>query len=134
MDSSHDFLVNQSMASFGSEPTVSSSSKYYIKLPRVRYIRDKQPLDTWKCHIFYLLGTTLVVDKLTAYTHIHTYTCGTVTLVHLYRSLCHASWYDCKEIEVSINLLFVWEWDRMSWYAPILKYRDMIEAGYMPDG
>ncbi|RYR24241.1 hypothetical protein Ahy_B02g057735 [Arachis hypogaea] len=31
-DSSHDFLVTQNLAIFGSEPEVSSSSKSYIKL------------------------------------------------------------------------------------------------------
>ncbi|KAL4294127.1 hypothetical protein AHAS_Ahas18G0197000 [Arachis hypogaea] len=75
-DSSHNFLVTQSLAIFGSEPQVSSSSKSYISLSWVRHIRDIQPLDTWesimryvRCHIFYLLGTTLFVDKSTAYLH-----------------------------------------------------------------
>ncbi|RYR09451.1 hypothetical protein Ahy_B05g077782 [Arachis hypogaea] len=60
------------MAIFGSEPTISSSSKYYIKL----------------CHIFCLLGTILFANKSTTYAHakylplvynfeqIHTYSWG----------------------------------------------------------
>ncbi|RYQ99302.1 hypothetical protein Ahy_B07g087218 [Arachis hypogaea] len=80
----------------------------------VRYIRDTQPLDTWEsvqCHIFYLLGTTLFADKSTVYAHvkylpllqnfeqIDTYSWGLATLAHLYRALCRASWYDCKEMD-----------------------------------
>ncbi|RYR43274.1 hypothetical protein Ahy_A08g039700 [Arachis hypogaea] len=47
-DSSQDFLINQSMTIFCSEPVVSSSYKGYIKLAWVRHIRDTQPLDTWE--------------------------------------------------------------------------------------
>ncbi|KAL4337915.1 protein MAIN-LIKE 2-like [Arachis hypogaea] len=72
INSSHDFLIMQSL----SEPQVSSSSKNYINLSWVRYIRDTLPLDTWesvmryvRCHIFCLLGTTLFMDKSTAYAH-----------------------------------------------------------------
>ncbi|KAL4321367.1 hypothetical protein AHAS_Ahas14G0103400 [Arachis hypogaea] len=74
IDSSQDFLVNQSMAIFGSEPDVSSSSKSDIKLSWVRHIRDTRLLDTWNsiqryvmCHIFCLLGITLFADKSMAY-------------------------------------------------------------------
>ncbi|RYR61530.1 hypothetical protein Ahy_A04g018701 [Arachis hypogaea] len=73
-DSSQDFLVNQSMAIFDSKPMVSSSSKSYIKLAWVCHIIDTQPLYIWesiqryvRCYIFCLLGTTLFVDKSTAY-------------------------------------------------------------------
>ncbi|XP_072076751.1 protein MAIN-LIKE 2-like [Arachis hypogaea] len=72
-DSSHD-LVNQSLAIFSIEPQVNSSSKSYINLSWVCHIRDTQRLDTWesvmryvRCHIFYLLGTTIFADKSTAY-------------------------------------------------------------------
>ncbi|KAL4286925.1 hypothetical protein AHAS_Ahas19G0134900 [Arachis hypogaea] len=47
-DSSHDFLVAQSLMIFGSEPQVSSSSKSYVR-----------------CNIFYLLGTTHFANKST---------------------------------------------------------------------
>ncbi|KAL4300039.1 hypothetical protein AHAS_Ahas17G0161000 [Arachis hypogaea] len=97
------------MVIFGCEPTVSSSSKSYIKLSWVRrHIRDKQPLETWesvqryvRCHIFYLLGTTFLTDKSTTYAHekylsllhnfekIHSYSWVAATLTHLYRSECH---------------------------------------------
>ncbi|RYR26690.1 hypothetical protein Ahy_B02g060982 [Arachis hypogaea] len=75
-DSSHDFLVTQSLAIFGSEPVVSSSSKSCINLTWVHHIRDTELLDTEKsvqryirCHIFSLLGNTLFVDKSTVYAH-----------------------------------------------------------------
>ncbi|KAL4373545.1 hypothetical protein AHAS_Ahas05G0092500 [Arachis hypogaea] len=93
-DSSQNFLVTQSLAIFGSEPIVSSSSK------------NTQPLDTWdfiqgyvRCHIFCLLGTTLFVDNLTANAHAKylpllrnfelsgTYSWGSATLAHLNMSL-----------------------------------------------
>ncbi|KAL4338195.1 hypothetical protein AHAS_Ahas12G0185900 [Arachis hypogaea] len=48
IDSSHDFLVTQSLAIFGGEPQVSNSLKSYINLSWVRHIRDTQPWDTWE--------------------------------------------------------------------------------------
>ncbi|KAL4381882.1 hypothetical protein AHAS_Ahas04G0177900 [Arachis hypogaea] len=127
IDSSHDFLVTQSFAIFGSEPQANSSSKSYINLSWVRHIRDTQSLDTWesviryvRCHIFCLLSTTLFADKSTAYAHakylpllqnfdqIGNNSWGSICLAHLYRSLCRASWYDCKEMDGPLNLLFAW--------------------------
>ncbi|RYR61427.1 hypothetical protein Ahy_A04g018602 [Arachis hypogaea] len=101
-------------------------------------IKDTQPLDTWesvqryvRCHIFCLLETTLFVDKSTAYAHakylpllqnfeqISTNSWGSATLTHLYRSLCRALQYHCKEIDDSLDLLFVWTWERMPFLVPI---------------
>ncbi|XP_057756278.1 serine/threonine-protein phosphatase 7 long form homolog [Arachis stenosperma] len=124
-DSSQDSLVNQSMPIFDSKPMVSSSSKSYIKLAWVCHIIDIQPLDTWesiqryvRCYIFYLLGTTLFVDKSTAYA---VESWGTANLTHLYRSLCCASWYDCKDMDGPLDLLFVWAWEQMPFLAPISR-------------
>ncbi|XP_057756480.1 protein MAIN-LIKE 2-like [Arachis stenosperma] len=76
-NSSHDFLVTQSLVIFDSEPQVSSSSKSYINLSWISHIRDTQPLNTWesvmhyvRCHIFCLLVTTLFADKSTTYAHV----------------------------------------------------------------
>ncbi|RYR63068.1 hypothetical protein Ahy_A04g020858 [Arachis hypogaea] len=137
-NSSHDFLVTQSLAIFGSKPEVDSFSKSYINLSWIRHIRNTQPLDTWesvmcyiRCHIFCLLGITLFVDKSTAYAHakylplfynfdkIGNYSWGLACLAHLYMSLCHASRYDCKEMDDPLDLLFAWAWERMPWLAPI---------------
>ncbi|QHO25145.1 uncharacterized protein DS421_12g378560 [Arachis hypogaea] len=116
MDSSSDFLQSQSIAIFGRELEVSSSSKSYIKLGWVRCIRDAEPLDTkesikryvrWQ--IFCLLGSTLFTDKSTAYAHakylpllhnferIHTYSWGSACLAYLYRALCRASRWSHSE-------------------------------------
>ncbi|XP_025630542.1 serine/threonine-protein phosphatase 7 long form homolog [Arachis hypogaea] len=141
-DSSHDFLVAQSLAIFSSKPQVSSSSKSYINLSRVGHIRDTQPLDTWesvmryvRCHIFCLLGTTLFVDKSTVYFHakylpllqnfdqISNYSWGSACLANLYRSLCCASRYNCKEMDGPLDLLFVWAWERMPRLAPIPRHQ-----------
>ncbi|XP_057733938.1 serine/threonine-protein phosphatase 7 long form homolog [Arachis stenosperma] len=137
-DSSADFVRSQSYAIFGREPEVSSSSKSYIKLAWVRRVRDAEPLDTEdsirryvRCHIFYLLGSTLFADKSTAYAHakylpllrdfdrIHTYSWGSACLAHLYRALCRASRFDTKEMDGPLNLLFVWAWERMLCLAPV---------------
>ncbi|RYR61738.1 hypothetical protein Ahy_A04g018945 [Arachis hypogaea] len=73
-----------------------------------------------KCHIFCLLGMTLFADKSTVYAHmkylpllqnfeqISTYSWGSTTLAHLYKSLCRTSLYDCKEMDGLLDLLFVW--------------------------
>ncbi|XP_072058079.1 protein MAIN-LIKE 1-like [Arachis hypogaea] len=94
-DSSGDFLQSQSIVIFGREPSVSHSSKSYIKLGWVRRIRDIEPLDTKesirryvRCQILCLLESTLFTDKSTVYAHakylpllcdfkrIHTYSWG----------------------------------------------------------
>ncbi|RYR01508.1 hypothetical protein Ahy_B06g080384 [Arachis hypogaea] len=107
---------------------------WLLALAWVCHIRDTQSLDTWetvqryvRCHIFCLLETTLFADKSTAYAHtkylplfqnfeqIGTYSWRSATLTHLYRSLCRASRYDCKEMDDPIDLLF----ERMPFLAPI---------------
>ncbi|QHO39648.1 uncharacterized protein DS421_4g131000 [Arachis hypogaea] len=137
-DSSSEFVQSQGIAIFGREPLVSQNAKSYIKLGCVRRIRDAEPLDTEesirryvRCHIFYLLGSTLFTDKSTAYAHakyllllrdfeyIYTYSWGSACLAHLYRALCRASRYDTKEMDGHLNLLFVWAWERMSCLAPV---------------
>ncbi|RYR04000.1 hypothetical protein Ahy_B06g083500 [Arachis hypogaea] len=142
IDSNQDFLFNHSMAIFGSKPVMSSSSKSYIKLSWVRHIRDTQPLDTWdsvqlyvRCHILCLLGTTLFTDKSTSCAHarylpllqnfeqIGTYSWGSATLAHLYRSLCRALRYDCKEMDGPLDLLFVWELEQIPFLAPIPRHQ-----------
>ncbi|RYR47402.1 hypothetical protein Ahy_A07g033329 [Arachis hypogaea] len=70
-----------------------------------------------------LIDGEIVTDKPTTYAQtkdlpllqsfeqIGTYSWGFAILVHLYRSLCHASLYDCKEMDGSLDLLFVWAWE-----------------------
>ncbi|XP_016195152.1 protein MAIN-LIKE 2-like [Arachis ipaensis] len=137
-DSSNDFLQSQSIAIFGRESVVNSSSKSYIKLGWVQTIRDAEPLDIEesikryvRCQIFYLLGSTLFTNKSTAYVHakylpllrdferIYTYSWGSACLAHLYIALCRASQYDTKEMDDPLNLLFVWAWERLPCIAPV---------------
>ncbi|RYQ86711.1 hypothetical protein Ahy_B10g106348 isoform B [Arachis hypogaea] len=92
-DSSSDFVQSQSIAIFGHQPALSSSSKSYIKLGCVRTIRDAEPLDTKesikryvRCQIFCLLGSTLFTDKSTAYAmrsiyHFFTISSGSILIV-----------------------------------------------------
>ncbi|KAL4343616.1 hypothetical protein AHAS_Ahas11G0096200 [Arachis hypogaea] len=42
-----------------------------------------------------------------------TLTIGGSMSQHLYRALCCASWYDCKNMDSLLNLLFVWAWEQM---------------------
>ncbi|KAL4329958.1 hypothetical protein AHAS_Ahas13G0352100 [Arachis hypogaea] len=90
-DSSSDFLQRQSIAIFGRELAVSSSSKSYIKLGWVRTIRDAEPLDTKE------------------------------SIKRYVRAICRASWYDTKEMDGPLNLLFVWAWERLPCIASIPK-------------
>ncbi|RYR79214.1 hypothetical protein Ahy_A01g004040 isoform G [Arachis hypogaea] len=79
-------------------------------------------------------GWTNSSNKSTAYAHakylpllreferIHTYSWGSACLAHLYRALYRASRYDTKEMDVPLNLLFVWVWERMLCIAPIPRH------------
>ncbi|KAL4337203.1 hypothetical protein AHAS_Ahas12G0086700 [Arachis hypogaea] len=88
-----------------------------------------------RCHIFCLLGTTLFVGKSTAYLHakylpllqnfdqIGNYIWGSAYLANLYKSLCRASRYNCKEMDGPLDLLFVWVWERMPRLASIPRHQ-----------
>ncbi|XLS54984.1 hypothetical protein HN51_004739, partial [Arachis hypogaea] len=44
---------------------------------------------------------------------------GSACLAHLYRALCRASRFDCKEIDGSLTLLVVWAFMRLPFLAPV---------------
>ncbi|RYR68145.1 hypothetical protein Ahy_A03g014614 [Arachis hypogaea] len=44
---------------------------------------------------------------------------GSTCLAHLYRALCRASRYDCKEIDGSLTLLVVWAFMRLPFLSPV---------------
>ncbi|RYR65453.1 hypothetical protein Ahy_A03g011388 [Arachis hypogaea] len=46
---------------------------------------------------------------------------GSACLSHLYRALCRASRYDCKEIDGSLTLLLVWAFIRLPYLAPVQR-------------
>ncbi|RYQ87409.1 hypothetical protein Ahy_B09g094924 isoform A [Arachis hypogaea] len=107
-----------------------------VNLAWIWRCRDTEPCDTQKSveryvrtHIFCVLGTVVFSDKsntslnskflplLRDFHRILAYT----SLAHLYRSLCHASRYNCKEIDGPLILLFVWAWERMPLLVPISR-------------
>ncbi|KAL4394493.1 hypothetical protein AHAS_Ahas02G0157500 [Arachis hypogaea] len=87
-----------------------------------RYVRS---------HIFCMLGTVVFSNKSTTslnskflpllrkFYWISIYSWGTASLAHLYRSLCRASRFNCKEMDEPLILLFVWAWERMPFLVPI---------------
>ncbi|RYR62152.1 hypothetical protein Ahy_A04g019526 [Arachis hypogaea] len=78
-----------------------------------------------------LIGTIFFGDKSRASVHwkflpllryfgsIGQYSLGSACLPHLYRALCKASRYDCKEIDGPLTFLLVWAWIRLSYLAPV---------------
>ncbi|XP_057760822.1 protein MAIN-LIKE 1-like [Arachis stenosperma] len=47
------------------------------------------------------------------------YSWGSACLAHLYRALCRASRYNCKEMDGPITLLLGWAWMRMPYLSPL---------------
>ncbi|QHO35137.1 uncharacterized protein DS421_9g273010 [Arachis hypogaea] len=47
------------------------------------------------------------------------YSWGSACLVHLYRSLCRASCFNCKKIDGPLTLLLAWVWIRLPYLAPV---------------
>ncbi|RYR29687.1 hypothetical protein Ahy_B01g054148 [Arachis hypogaea] len=84
-----------------------------------------------KCHIMLLIGTILFGDKSGAAVHwkflpllrdfgsIGQYSWGSACLAHLYRALCRASRFNCKEIDGPLTLPLVWAWIRLPYLSPL---------------
>ncbi|RYR61372.1 hypothetical protein Ahy_A04g018541 [Arachis hypogaea] len=78
-----------------------------------------------------LIGTILFGDKSGASVHwkfihllhdfvnIGQYSLGSTCLAHLYRALCRASRYNCKEIDGPLTLLLGWVWIRLPYLSPL---------------
>ncbi|XP_072081221.1 serine/threonine-protein phosphatase 7 long form homolog [Arachis hypogaea] len=78
-----------------------------------------------------LFGTTLFSDKsgisvhwkylplLRDFSQIHKFSWGSACLAHMYRSLCRALRYDCKDMDGPLALLLVWAWIRMPTIGPL---------------
>ncbi|RYQ95953.1 hypothetical protein Ahy_B08g091349 [Arachis hypogaea] len=109
-----------------------------IKLTWLRDLKERSQLTDEnsiqvyvKCHIMLLIGTILFGDKSGASVHwkylpllsdfasIRQYSWGSACLAHLYRSLCRASRFDCKEIDGPLTLLLCWAWMRLPYLAPV---------------
>ncbi|RYQ91876.1 hypothetical protein Ahy_B09g097919 [Arachis hypogaea] len=84
-----------------------------------------------KCHIMLLFDMILFGDKYGAFVHwkflpllrdfgsIRQYSWGSACLANLYRALCRASHFDCKEIDDLLTLLLNWAWIRLPYLAPV---------------
>ncbi|RYR59714.1 hypothetical protein Ahy_A05g025656 isoform B [Arachis hypogaea] len=132
-DSNHQFLVENCIACFGREPGPQDHVLGKVNIAWIRRCRDTEPCDpqesveryVW-AHIFCVLGTIMFPDKSTTslnskflpllqdFHRISANSWGAASLAHLYRSLCHASRYNCKEMDGPLILLFVWAWECMS--------------------
>ncbi|XP_072078094.1 serine/threonine-protein phosphatase 7 long form homolog [Arachis hypogaea] len=127
MDSSTNGLENEFMTQFGIVPTAADHKGSSVKLAWLRTLKQRMQLDTAlgrqmyiKIHSLLLFGTNLVCDKsgmtidwkflplLRNFSDIRGFSWGSACLAHLYRALCRASRYDCKEVDGPLALLCIW--------------------------
>ncbi|RYR16365.1 hypothetical protein Ahy_B04g073368 [Arachis hypogaea] len=102
-NSNHGSMVQECLMNFGVAPTASECRSSFIKLTWLRNVKHGIILTTHEAmerytryHIIMsLFGTT-------------TYSWGLACLAHLYRSLCRATQYDCKDLDGPLALLHVW--------------------------
>ncbi|XP_052117576.1 uncharacterized protein LOC127747573 [Arachis duranensis] len=123
---------------FGIAPRKSECRGCCIKLTWLRNLKENIQLTDEisiqryvKCHIMLLIGTILFGDKSGAGVHwkflpllrdfasIGQYSWGSACLAHLYRALCRASRYNCKEMDGPITLLLGWAWIRLPYLSPL---------------
>ncbi|RYR07212.1 hypothetical protein Ahy_B05g074523 [Arachis hypogaea] len=97
-DSSYQFLVDNCIACFGRQPGPDN----HVLSKFLPLLRDFHPISE--------------------------YSWGAASLAHLYRSLCRASWYNCKEMDGPLILLFVWAWESMPFMAPIPR-NELLDVG-----
>ncbi|RYR32865.1 hypothetical protein Ahy_A10g047395 [Arachis hypogaea] len=135
--SSFEALEGECFHQFGVAPRKADCRGSGIKLTWLRNLKERIQLTDEnsmqryvKCHIMLLLGTILLGDKSGASVHwkflpllwdfhsISHFSWGSACLAHLYRSLCRASRFDCKEIDGPLTLLLAWFWIRLPYLAP----------------
>ncbi|QHO20187.1 uncharacterized protein DS421_11g335700 [Arachis hypogaea] len=148
-DSSYQFLVDNCVACFGRQPGPDDHVLGKVNLHWVRQCRDSEPCDTQesieryvRAHIFCVLGTVVFPDKSTTslnlnflpllqdFHQISRYSWGAASLAHLYRLLCRASRYNCKEMDGPLILLFIWAWECMPFMAPIPR-NQLLDIGVL---
>ncbi|QHO00829.1 uncharacterized protein DS421_13g409730 [Arachis hypogaea] len=136
--SSYEALEAECLHQFGVASRKSDCRGSGIKLTWLRDLKERSQLTDEnsiqvyvKCHIMLLIGTILFGDKSGASVHwkylpllnefasIGQYSWGSACLAHLYRSLCRASRFDCKEIDGPLTLLLCWAWMRLPYLAPV---------------
>ncbi|XP_057723916.1 serine/threonine-protein phosphatase 7 long form homolog [Arachis stenosperma] len=135
--SSFEALEGKCFHQFGVAPRKADCRGSGIKMTWLRNLKERIQLTDEnsmqryvKCHIMLLLGTILLGDKSGASVHwkflpllrdfhsISNFSWGSACLAHLYRSLCRASCFDCKEIDGPLTLLLGWFWIRLPYLAP----------------
>ncbi|RYR15185.1 hypothetical protein Ahy_B04g071910 isoform A [Arachis hypogaea] len=137
-DSSSSSLENEFMIQFATVPTATDHKRSGVKLAWLRTLKRRMQLDTAlgrqmyvKIHILLLFGTNLFCDKsgmtihwkflplLRNFAEIRDFSWGSACLAHLYRTLCRASRYNCKDVDGPLSLLCVWAWERLPFLAPV---------------
>ncbi|QHO27127.1 uncharacterized protein DS421_7g205320 [Arachis hypogaea] len=138
--SSFEALQAECLDQFGVAPCKEECRGCCIKLTWLRDLKENLQLTDEisirryvKCHIMLLIGTILFGDKSGAAVHwkflpllrdfgsIGQYSWGSACLAHLYRALCRASRFNCKEINGPLTLLLRWAWIRLPYLSPLSK-------------
>ncbi|RYR50262.1 hypothetical protein Ahy_A07g036869 [Arachis hypogaea] len=130
-DNSHQFLVENCLTCFDQLPDTDD------------HVLGKESIERYvRAHIFFVLRTVLFPNKSTnslnskflpllRYFSLHfTIQLGAASLAHLYRSLCHASPYNCNEMDNPLVFLFVWAWERMLFLTPISR-NELTDVGVL---
>ncbi|QHN78255.1 uncharacterized protein DS421_19g659790 [Arachis hypogaea] len=118
--SSFKALEAECLHQFGVSPRKSDYRGSCIKLTWLRDLKERLQLTNEnnmqryvKCHIMLLFDMILFGDN------IRQYSWGSACLANLYRALCRASHFDCKEIDDLLTLLLNWAWIRLPYLAPV---------------
>ncbi|XP_025661352.1 serine/threonine-protein phosphatase 7 long form homolog [Arachis hypogaea] len=136
--SSFEALEVECLIQFGVAPRKSDCRGSCIKHTWLRDLKENLELTDdisiqryVRCHIMLLIGTILFGDKSGAGVHwkflpllrdfvsIGQYSWGAACLAHLYRALCRASRFNCKEIDGPLTLLLGWAWIRLPYLSPL---------------
>ncbi|RYR79438.1 hypothetical protein Ahy_A01g004250 [Arachis hypogaea] len=136
--SSFEALQAECLDQLGVAPCKEESRGCCIKLTWLRDLKENLQLTDEisirryvKCHIMLLIGTILFGDKSGAAVHwkflpllrdfhgIGQYSWGSACLAHLYRALCRASRFNCKEIDGPLTMLLGWAWIRLPYLSPL---------------
>ncbi|QHN95636.1 uncharacterized protein DS421_18g611430 [Arachis hypogaea] len=135
--SSFEAMEAECLLQFGVAPRKEDCRSSCIKLTWLRNLKENLELTDEisiqryvRCHIMLLIGTILFGDKSGAGVHwkflpllrdfvnIGQFSWGSACLAHLYRALCRASRYNCKEIDGPLTLLLDWAWIRLPYISP----------------
>ncbi|XP_015955185.1 serine/threonine-protein phosphatase 7 long form homolog [Arachis duranensis] len=114
--SSFSALDAECLHQFGVAPRKSECRGCYIKLTWLRDLKENiQLTDEVSIQRCALEVSTLARD----FASIGQYSWGSACLAHLYKALCRASRYNCKEMDGPITLLLGWAWIRLPYLSPL---------------